>query len=251
MNKAAFLLLMILLPSGAALAQMATADMVLLPTGPYQPFLNRNKTEIQIIPGFWLDRTPVSNGQFRAFTDRNPQWGPAAIPAVFADSHYLHQWSASRPQDDQRPVTHVSWFAAMAYCQSQGKTLPSTDQWEYALDDLGRNRTALRDQILAWYAVPNRADLPMAADGAVNGFGVAGLVGLVWEWTLDFNAAMAGPEFRAGNDPNKDLFCGGGSLGARDAADYAAFTRFAFRSSLQAAYTTANLGFRCAKEISP
>ena len=36
---------------------------------------------------------------------------------------------------------------------------------------------------------------------------------------------------------------------ATDFADYAAFMRYAYRSSLQARYTTGNLGFRCARDV--
>ena len=45
----------------------------------------------------------------------------------------------------------------------------------------------------------------------------------------------------------RQLFCGAGSLGASDRANYPAFMRFGFRSSLRAGYTVHNLGFRCAK----
>ena len=55
----------------------------------------------------------------------------------------------------------------------------------------------------------------------------------------------------ARNDPGLDrsLFCAGGALSARDRDDYATFMRFGFRSSLKAAYTVHNLGFRCAKDL--
>ena len=248
MNKLAALLLVGLCSSGAAWSQ---TDMVQIPVGEYQPFFARGKTETLTIPAFWLDRVPVTNGQFQAFVAANPHWGPHVVPSVFADSHYLDHWSASSPDQDRRPVTLVSWFAAQAYCEFYGKTLPTTDQWEYALADQGRNRNAVRDQILAWYGTPNGIELPVVDRASANGFGIAGLAGRVWEWTLDFNSALAGPDLRNSGDRNKDLFCGGGSLGAKDAGDYAAFMRYAFRSSLKPAYTTGNLGFRCAKEFQP
>jgi protein SCO1/2 len=57
--------------------------------------------------------------------------------------------------------------------------------------------------------------------------------GLVWEWTLDFS-----PEL------DRTFACGGTAAGARTFDDYAAFMRYAYRSSLEARYTVANLGFR-------
>jgi formylglycine-generating enzyme required for sulfatase activity len=44
------------------------------------------------------------------------------------------------------------------------------------------------------------------------------------------------------------LFCGGAALKAKDPKLYAAFMRFAFRSSLTAKYESANLGFRCVRD---
>ena len=68
----------------------------------------------------------------------------------------------------------------------------------------------------------------------------------LWEWTLDFNSlpvASGSQEDGSG----ASLFCGAGAR-ARDARDYTAFLRYAFRSSLKASYTLKNLGFRCAKD---
>jgi len=60
-------------------------------------------------------------------------------------------------------------------------------------------------------------------------------------------------ESRGDSSLDQNLFCGSGAAGAVDPSDYAAFMRFAFRGSLKAVYTQANLGFRCAsnKEIYP
>jgi sulfatase modifying factor 1 len=49
----------------------------------------------------------------------------------------------------------------------------------------------------------------------------------------------------------RNLFCGSGALGASSFDDYAAFMRYAFRSSLKAHYTVPNLGFRCAQDHAP
>lgn len=235
--------------------------MVTVPSGAYEPFYARrakkNGLDLLIpekipVKSFQLDRTPVTNADFLAFVTAHPEWRKASIKPIFAEAHYLDHWpsdlSWGDPADARQPVTNVSWFAAQAYCESQGKSLPTTDQWEYALADHGRDAAKVRDRILAWYGVPNGARLPDVDSQTTNGFGVAGLVGVVWEWTEDFSAAMAGPELRNSGDKNKQLFCGGSSLGAKDSSDYAAFMRYSFRVSLKASYTTANLGFRCAKE---
>lgn len=73
--------------------------------------------------------------------------------------------------------------------------------------------------------------------------------GLVWEWTLDFNSALVSGESRADAALERSLYCGAGASGAADFADYAAFMRFAHRASLEARYTSAGLGFRCARAV--
>jgi len=93
---------------------------------------------------------------------------------------------------------------------------------------------------------------PILADVATakkNFYGVRGLHGLIWEWVDDFNTAMVTGESRADSGLERDLFCGAGSVGAKDTTDYAAFMRQALRSSLKANNTTSSLGFRCAQVL--
>jgi formylglycine-generating enzyme required for sulfatase activity len=95
--------------------------------------------------------------------------------------------------------------------------------------------------ILDWYSKPADYSRPYGS-GTRNAFGIRDLHGKVWEWTSDFNSM--GP---IAGDGGEGLFCGGtgGALG--DRADYAAFMRYSFRSSLKPAYSVSSLGFRCAK----
>ena len=227
-------------------------DMVLVPAGAYVPFfkLPGGQTS-QPMAKFWLDVYPVTNAQFLDFVTTYPQWRKSNQKTIFADGHYLDHWpddhSWGAPEQAHSPITNVSWFAANAYCRAQGKSLPTTAQWEYALADDGRDKDRLNQDILDWYAKPNSQNLPPVGRSTANHCGIHDLVGLVWEWTLDFNGVMSGAELRqTGKD--KSLFCGGGALNASDASDYAAFMRYSLRSSLKATYTTPNLGFRCAKE---
>ncbi len=252
----------LLLASGGvvqAQPEPASDDMVLLPAGSYVPAFARQSARAGTAPlpdrpvrvdVFRLDRYPVTNGQFLEFVRQHPDWRKSRVKALFADQHYLERWQSDLDGGGERrarqPVTSVSWFAAHAYCVSQGKDLPTTDQWEYALSDRGRNQEEVKTAALAWYGRPNPQTLPDVETASANGLGVHGLVGLVWEWTLDFQNALPGSDLRNGGDKGGGQFCGGASFGAKDASDYAAFMRYSLRSSLKAAYTTENLGFRCA-----
>ena len=71
--------------------------------------------------------------------------------------------------------------------------------------------------------------------------------GLVWEWVDDFNALMVASDSRDQGDPDLLKFCGAGALSMQQKENYAVLMRIAMLSSLKAADTTNNMGFRCAK----
>lgn len=218
--------------------------MVAVPAGTYEPFYSQDaakKPHPVNVSAFRMDTYPVTHNAFLEFVRWHPEWRKSAVKAIFADNRYLADWRSDlafkNADDGERPVVNVSWFAAKAYCESVGKMLPTTDQWEYALFDEGRNRQSVKDTALAWYASADAPRLPPVGSTGRNGYGIYDLVGLIWEWTLDFNA------FASADDVS--FFCGGASQGSADASDFAAFMRYSLRASLKSAYTTKNLGFRC------
>jgi formylglycine-generating enzyme len=73
----------------------------------------------------------------------------------------------------------------------------------------------------------------------------------VWEWVEDFGAMMVSGDNREQGDPDLMKFCGTGALTMEQKENYAVLMRIAMLSSLKAAYTTANLGFRCARDAPP
>jgi formylglycine-generating enzyme required for sulfatase activity len=230
-------------------------EMVQLPQGKFVPFTskagsNGEKNEVTV-NSFFLDKSPVTNGEYLQFVKTNPEWQRSNIRAIFSDNHYLENWKDNLKISDKQkkmPVTYISWFAASAYCESLGKRLPTTNEWEFALFDQGHNQEALRAKILKWYSMPNSSEVYVNQKDK-NGYGVSGLGFVVWEWTDDFNSFLASGDARESNPKgDSNLFCGNGSQ-MGNPSDYPAFMRYSFRSSLKANYTTANLGFRCAKDV--
>ncbi len=233
--------------AAASSAEDSRAGMVLLPAGSYTPFQRLQMPNasapappnVVTIGAFWLDVEPVTNAEFLDFVTASAEWRRSRIKALFADDLYLRRWSGDLALADaearDEPVTNVSWFAAEAYCRARGARLPTTNQWEYAIADNERDREGVRERSLKWFAEPNPAR-PPAIGGPANGFGVKDLVGLVWEWTLDFDAYAT----------DSALVCSGAAAGATDPTDYPGFMRFSLRASLKANYTADNVGFRCA-----
>ncbi|AHZ85103.1 Formylglycine-generating enzyme [Bdellovibrio bacteriovorus] len=226
------------------------APEVLIPAGEYKMPAKLNQKSIKVAE-FKIDMRPVTNAEYLEFVRQNPQWRKAGVKKIFADSSYLSYWPADLEFGDKSmansPVVRVSWFAAREYCAWKGRRLPFTNEWEYVAQSPYKNRTEIRELILEWYG--RGAEWPLASveKGSANRFGVHDMHGLIWEWVEDFNTALVTGESRADGGLDKNLFCGAGASGAADPGDYAAFMRFAFRSSLQARYTVQNLGFRCAK----
>ncbi len=236
-------------------------EMVKILGGIYQPFFNQFKGGYErktiFVKTYYLDKYPVTNSQFLKFVKKNKYWMKSHVKELFAENNYLKHWISDlkiKKEDLDKPVRNVSWFAAMEYCESLGKNLPSVSQWEFvaAADEItafAMESEKYKQRILKWYSRPSIDKLPKVGQGEKNYFGVFDMHGLHWEWTRDFNANLLTGESREDESLNRNRFCGSGSLSAKDKFDYGAFMRIGFRSSLKGNYTLKNLGFRCAKEI--
>jgi formylglycine-generating enzyme len=232
--------------------------MAMVPAGHYRPLYAAPGAERVAVAAFALDREPVTTGEFFAFVERHSEWRRDRVRRVYADAHYLADWptatDAGTLEARRRPVTQVSWFAARAYCASQGKRLPTVDEWEYAAAASERARdargdAAFRARLLALYAGVGKR-MSAASRGFRNAYGVRALHGVVWEWTLDFNSVVLDDDSRAtgsGADArDRHLYCASAALGTTDPSDFPAFLRQAVRAGLGARSSTSSVGFRCA-----
>lgn len=233
----------------------STVKMVYIPGGEYKPFFGSNTTLVKVAP-FLMDERAVTNEEFLQFVIANPQWQKSNIKRLFADTNYLKTWPTdiTLPENvlKDAPVCNVSWFAAKAFAQSVGKRLPTLDEWEFvAMADAdtanARSKPKYSDDIIDLYLQKNR-QFKSVKQSPPNYWGIYNMFDLIWEWTDDFNAVLTTGDSRSGEYNDKNLFCAGGATSATDVMNYAAYMRFALRTSIKADYTIGNLGFRCAKD---
>lgn len=230
-------------------------EMVSIDGGEYLPLYGDVDSKVHV-EGFQLDRYPVTNADYLDFVREKEEWQKDKPIKLYIDGGYLNHWAGPLDLGRTRPnaaVTNISWFAAKSYCAWKGKRLPTLDEWEYAAmagEKLADARTTeeYNQYILSWYETA-RTFLNPVGSGMKNVYGVYDLHGLVWEWTYDFSSVLLSSESRKGGNSDNNLFCGSSSIGATDLMNYAAFMRYAFRSSMKARFTSRNLGFRCARNL--
>ncbi|HEX2678706.1 MAG TPA: formylglycine-generating enzyme family protein [Polyangiales bacterium] len=236
-------------------AQLGNLPVVRVPAGRWKPQYRPTRTTTELeVAAFWLMERPVTNGEFLAFVSMHPEYRRGAIASVFADERYLAHWQSPLVLGPgvraEQPVTHVSWFAATAFCEAHGLRLPTEAEWELAAAASatrkdGGNDASFRRLLLDWYTAP-RGELPDVPHGEPNVYGARDLHGVIWEWVDDFNNSVVIADSRNQGDTMRNSFCGADALVAQDTLDYPAFMRAAMRGSLEAPYTGTLLGFRCA-----
>ncbi len=244
MNRHRMLFAALLLSSSSAWSD----DRVSIPAGDFEhPVLLDRDLRVEKVPAFAIDRRPVSKERFVEFLVENPNWSKSKIPALFHDGGYLKSWESDFDPGSklEEPVTHVSWYAARAYCEQQGGYLPSLVQWEY-LVSLIRSANQIEDDeyskaVFGWYGEQRAPDFEDAH------FFITGMIGLVNEWVEDYQLLLSNGE---------KIDFGGGSCGDTgrlmakyDSAHYATFLRYQSRSNYSPGTTTSNLGFRCAYDL--
>jgi iron(II)-dependent oxidoreductase len=140
------------------------------------------------ISAFYIDRTPVTNAEFKAFLD-------AARYHPKDDHNFLRDWkNGYYPSGwDKKPVTWVSIEDARAYAAWAGKRLPHEWEWQFAAQSND-------GRIYPWGGEWNSAKLPPADRGHVrqeatnvdafpqgtSPFGILDLEGNVSQWTDEY-----------------------------------------------------------------
>ena len=251
--------------------------MVLIPAGTFQMGIEDEDTRDDEQPvhtvhvdAFYMDKYEVTNAQFKAFVDANPRWRKDNIDAKFHVGTYLYDWNGNDYPAGYAnyPVVTVSWYAAMAYAEWAGTRLPTEAEWEYAA------RGGLAGKKYPWGNTISPADAnygqnvdetTAVGQYAANGYGLYDMAGNVFEWCLDeFDV-----DFYAVSDNSRNPTAGGKTiqwlrenfttipthlrrvLRGGCWASSALLLRVADRDYCTPTGTHWNVGFRCAKAVTP
>lgn len=233
---------------------MAQEQRVLIPSGSFHSILPEVKGEPISVDSFYMDKTAVTNEDFLAFIQENENWQREKVPAVFTAQNYLRHWQGNlnpglEEIGENRPVTHVSWFAANAYCSSIGGRLPTLNEWEYSaqlmdfesIQEMNRFST----ELIGWYSSVDTKNIKaVGSTGIQNSYGVQDQFGLIMEWVEDYKPIIA---------DELSLDCGtvGRLQQLGNIYSYAASIRYITRMSFNPKTTTGMVGFRCAYDINP
>jgi iron(II)-dependent oxidoreductase len=155
---------------------------------PWEDIARRDHVHSMHIPSFFIDKTPVTNAQFKAFMDSS-HYHPKD------DHNFLRDWKdGAYPTGwENKPVIWISLEDARAYATWAGKRLPHEWEWQYAAEGSDDRTYPWGD---SWNpkAVPNverGRELTSPADVGTHPtgnspFGVEDLVGNVWQLTDEF-----------------------------------------------------------------
>ncbi len=243
--------------------------MVLIPAGEFEMGRedgpsDEHPTHTVYVDAFYMDVYEVTNAEYKAFIDANPQWQKDRIEPRLHDSTYLRLWNGNNYPLDKgdHPVNYVSWYAAMAYAKWAGKRLPTEAEWEKSA------RGGLVGKGYPWGDTINAADANHGryindtnpvGQYAPNGYGLYDMAGNVWEWCLDkydsdfYRASPKRNPFSGGtltkvindfiNIDTPRVFRGG------DWATQGLFVRVDNRDAGIPMYASVFVGFRCVKTV--
>ena len=270
-----------------AVARMAGLPReVLVPAGSFsmgtsaEPWAldNERPTHTVHVGAFWIDRVPVTNGDYKNFIegggyDDERWWSPAGwahrIDAGLTAPAYWRSdggiwvrdvFGRTEPVDDREPVVHVCWYEAEAYARWAGRRLPTEAEWEKAArwdPATGRStRYPWGDEDptpeLANLGQRHLRPAPVGAyPRGASPLGVEQLIGDVWEWTSSHFTGY--PGFAAWPYREySEVFFGeeyrvlrGGSFGADEVACRGTFRNWDYPIRRQIFS-----GFRCARDAS-
>lgn len=258
-------------PAGPLMVEVPSSQPELGARGGFA-YDNEQPRYVAVVPGFRIDRTPVTVGAYREFIAD----GGYADPRLWSEDGWAwrQQEQAERPlywnadgtvrrfdrTEEPRldaPVMNVSWFEADAYARWRGVRLPTEIEWETAAR-LDPSTGIARSQ--PWGADPITRSVANVDGDALGALppselgaapcGALGMIGDVWEWT---SSPLVGyPGFKAFPYPEySEIFFNGPYRVLRGGswATAACCARSTFRNWDHPQRRQIFAGFRCATDL--
>ncbi|MGI9263509.1 MAG: formylglycine-generating enzyme family protein [Gammaproteobacteria bacterium] len=202
---------------------------------------------------FFLDTFDVSNADFADFLADHPQWRKDLADPSHHNGRYLEHWTAKGPPEEvlDHPVTFVTWFVAVAYCQSLGKRLPTEAEYEWAAQNPSTRAeypwgdAPPTDNIVSWGGNGIDTTVPVGSYPP-NDRGLYDMAGNVWHfvsdpWLGSYQEMLGDSTSGEAHDPMIRRVVRGGSWGAN-----AVNLRVRYRDSHRPFDAREMVGFRCA-----
>ncbi|MDM8531743.1 SUMF1/EgtB/PvdO family nonheme iron enzyme [Anaerolineales bacterium HSG25] len=176
----------------------SSSDMVHVPAGEFSMGSDRYDDEKPIhtvyLDEYYIDTYEVTNAQFAQFlNDKGNQTEEGTTWLDIGDSDSLIEQSGGSFQAKagfaNHPVIEVTWFGAKAYCEAQGKRLPTEAEWEKAARGTDGRIYPWGEGIDSGKANYNQnvgqtTEVGSYSSG-VSPYGAHDMAGNVWEWVQD------------------------------------------------------------------
>lgn len=157
-----------------------TTDMVLISKGEFTMGSQDHSDETPhqvVLDGYYIDKYEVSNEKYKKFMRSTQHPAPA-------------YWDDPRLNGADQPVVGVNWYDANAFCEWEGKRLPTEAEWERAAKGPDGHHYPWGHKIdptKANYGQNVGKTKPVNSyPEGVSGYGVYNMAGNVFEWVSDW-----------------------------------------------------------------
>jgi formylglycine-generating enzyme required for sulfatase activity len=208
---------------------------------------------------FYIDLYEVTNVRFAECVDAGVCDTPADTTSF--DSSYSRSHYYRNPEYDDYPVIYVSWYDAQDYCRWRGARLPTEAEWEKAA------RGGLEGKTYPWGNEPpvrefgtangasfndpsNVTDTDRVGSYGANGYGLYDMAGNLWEWVIDWYDENYYAN-STDNNPSGPYEGGYPVIRGGSWSDSEIRLRVSDRRFNDPRSGALNIGFRCARDVTP